>query len=118
LLSGNAVAGQNAALQGATALNQAGTQQQTTDQNQLSSAFNQWQQQQNYPFQYYNFLSGLATPGSNTTTQTTQQSPLGTIAGLATSAAGLLGGGGIFGGGAVAAPMSTPGLLPNGYGVG
>lgn len=104
LLGSNAVAGQNAALQGATALNQAGTQQQTTDQNQLSSAFNQWQQQQNYPFQYYNFLSGLATPGSNTTTQTTQQSPLGTIAGLATSAAGLLGGGGVFGGN----PTLTP----------
>lgn len=90
LLANDALSGQTAALQGATALNQAGTQQQTTNQNALSSAFQQWQQQQNYPFQYYNFLNGLATPGSNTTTQTREQSPLGTIAGLATTAAGLI----------------------------
>jgi hypothetical protein len=46
-----ASAGQTANLQGISALNQVGQQEQTLQQAQYASALQQWQQQQNYPYQ-------------------------------------------------------------------
>jgi hypothetical protein len=46
-----ASAGQTANLQGLSALNQVGQQQQTLQQAQYASALQQWQAQQNYPYQ-------------------------------------------------------------------
>jgi hypothetical protein len=46
-----ASAGQSANLQGISALNQVGQQQQTLQQAQYASALQQWQQAQNYPYQ-------------------------------------------------------------------
>jgi hypothetical protein len=46
-----ATAGQAAELQGASALNQVGQQQQTLQQAQYASALQQWQAAQNYPYQ-------------------------------------------------------------------
>ena len=65
---------QSAALQGAGAEIQAGTVEQQTQQAQDTAQYNQFEQQQSYPFQVDQFLAGIAEgtgalSGSTTTTQ-------------------------------------------------
>ena len=108
------IGGQNAALQGANAQIGAGTLQQQTGQAQDTAAYNQFLQQQAYPFQTAQWLASLGTGvgsqlGSTSTGQTTAPapSPWSQIAGLGIAGAGLFlkdggavhrdGGGGISG---------------------
>jgi GH24 family phage-related lysozyme (muramidase) len=106
------VAGQGAALQGAGAQIGAGTLQQQTQQAQLSAAYQQFLQQQAYPFQTLSWESGIDTGvgsqmggTSQTTTTGPPPNPLTQIAGL-----GLLGAG-IFGAAHGGAVHRTPGGL-------
>jgi len=65
---------QNAALTGINALLGTGAQQQGLAQQQLSNAYNQWQQQRAYPYQQAAFYSGIAggiAPNMGGTTSTT-----------------------------------------------
>ena len=60
------LSGQNAALTGATAQIGAGSLQQQTEQQKLNAAYQQYQQQQAYPYQQAQWLAGMATGvGSN-----------------------------------------------------
>ena len=71
--AGLASGAQSAALQGAQAQLQAGGVQQQTQQAQDSALYNQFQQQQSYPFQTTQFLANIAegtAQGQGTTTQT------------------------------------------------
>lgn len=113
IATGNAQAGlgttiQNNALTGASALNTAGTQQQTQQQNVDTANQQQFQNQQNYPFQLLNWAQGVGTgwqlpsttTGSSTTNATvnpSQGSPFGQVVG------GLSALGSLFG------PSPTPG---------
>ena len=71
-------AAQSAALQGAQAQLGAGTLQQQTEQAGLTALYNQFQQQQAYPFQVAQFLANIAMGTgalSGSTTTTTQPAP-------------------------------------------
>jgi hypothetical protein len=90
------LSGQNAALTGATAQIGAGSLQQQTEQQKLNAAYQQYQQQQAYPYQQAQWLAGMATGvGSNLggtgTGSTTGPSPnnTGQWLGAGLSAAGL-----------------------------
>jgi hypothetical protein len=77
-LAGLGAAAQTSALQGASAVQQAGGLQQQTDQAGKSAIYNQWLQKQGYPFQVAQFLSNIATGTgslSGNTTTTTQPAP-------------------------------------------
>lgn len=75
-----------------------GAQQQALGQKQLDQQYNDFQTQQNYPYQQIGFLSDIlrGTQGSTRTMYSTtpQASPLQTIAGLGTAAAGFMAKGG------------------------
>lgn len=90
-------AGQNAALTGAGAQVGAGTLQQSTQQAQDQTAYQQFLQQQAYPFQTTQWLAGIdtgvgsqlgGTSTSNGSTTSPAPSPFGQIAGLGLAAAG------------------------------
>lgn len=90
-------AGQNAALTGAGAQVGAGTLQQSTQQAQDQAAYQQFLQQQAYPFQTTQWLAGIdtgvgsqlgGTSTSNGSTTGPAPSPFGQIAGLGLAAAG------------------------------
>ncbi len=71
---------QSAALQGAGAQLQAGGVEQNTNQNDLTAQYQQFLQQQGYPFQTAQFLASIGIPaagamGGTTTGQGTQTSP-------------------------------------------
>lgn len=90
IMGGLGSGAQNSALQGAAALNSAGAQQQTLAQQQLNVPYQQFQQQQQYPFQTTQFLAGLmggAAPNMGSTTSTPGPSGVGQVAGLAASLA-------------------------------
>ena len=98
------VAGQNAAIQGATAQIGAGTLQQQTQQALDAALLQQYQQQQAYPYQQLQWLAGIGTGvgsqmGGTSTGQTTTPAPngLSSILGGITSGVGLLGSTGAFG---------------------
>lgn len=93
-LQGNlGLAAQGSALQGAEAQLQGGTLQQQSDQAGLNAQYQQFQQQQAFPYQQTQWLSGLATGlGSNSggTSSTTQP---GAGPGSAIAGGALIGGG-------------------------
>jgi len=96
------VSGQNAGLTGANAQVGAGTLQQGTQQAQDAANYQQWMNQQSFPYQQAQWLAGLTTGvGSQMggTGSTTQPGPSGLsqLLGAGTSAAGILGGTGAFG---------------------
>jgi hypothetical protein len=65
-LANYGISGQNAALAGANAQIGAGTLQQTTEQQRLNALYQQYQQQQAYPYQQAQWLAGIGTGvGSN-----------------------------------------------------
>lgn len=97
---GLGLASQGAALQGATAQLQGGTLQQQQQQAGLNAAYNQWQQQQAYPYQQTGWLGNLVEGlGSNSGGQSSTTTP---GASSASQAAGLgmlgLGAGSLFSG--------------------
>jgi hypothetical protein len=102
---------QAAGLTGAGALNAIGTQQQNLNQTNLNTAYQNFLQQQQYPYQQENFLKGIISgvnPGSTTTG--TQTMPTTNQPGIASQLAGLVTGGiglgnalGLFGSGASSA---------------
>lgn len=79
----------------AQALYGIGTQQQQTNQNALTAAYQQYLLQQQYPFATTQYLSGIIgqqTPGAGgTSTQTTSGNVLGDVIGGVSTAAGLFG---------------------------
>lgn len=88
--------GQNMSLQGAAALENVGASQQAQQQRGLDTAYSQFQQQQNYPWQQIgnlsNVIQGLPVGQSTNTSQTTttpNASPISQVAGLGIGAAGL-----------------------------
>lgn len=119
------VAGQNAALTGAGAQIGAGTLEQQTQQAKDAAAYQQFMQQQGYPFQTLQWLAGLGTgvgsqmggTSSGTNTQT-QPGPSGfsSVLGGLTGIGGLLGQSGAFGAAGWMAPMmaalATGGRVP------
>src|ERR1035437_4102809 len=110
------VAGQSAGLTGANAQIGAGTLQQQTQQADLASQYQQFLNQQAYPFQTTQWLAGLGTGvGSQMggTSQTTAPAPslLGQIFGGLSSGAGMLGASGAFPGAATATTAATPGWM-------
>jgi len=127
LLANYGLSGQNAALQGAQAQIGAGTLQQGTQQAQDTAAYQQFQQQQAYPFQTAQWLAGIGLPiasqlGTTSQGQTTTPgpSPWSQIAGTAIAGAGLFlrdggavhkaGAGGVGGFPYGAAPMPYSGV--------
>lgn len=91
-----AAQGQGLGLQGASALDAYGQEVQQNQQQNLNSAYNQFTQQQQYPYQQIGWLSNLmagtvpnTTPGGATTSQ--QQVPFGAQGGAAPYA-GMIGG--------------------------
>lgn len=93
---------QNAALGGANALAASGLTQQNLAQEQLNIPFQQFQQQQAYPFQTAGWLTNEAVgigSGFGGTSTTTYPAPslLGQVAGAGIAGAGLLGATGAFG---------------------
>lgn len=90
--------GQNLGLQGASALDAAGQELQQNQQANLNAAYNQFLQQQQYPYQQIGWLSNLmegtipgTTPGGTTTAQqqtvpgyySSGQTPISAVGGLA-----------------------------------
>ena len=75
-----------------------GAQQQALAQKQLDQQYNDFQTQKNYPYQQLGFLSDILRGVSGSTrtmySTTPQASPLQTIAGLGTAAAGFMAEGG------------------------
>ena len=74
-MAGLGLGAQSSVLQGAQAEMAAGSQQQSTEQAQLSAAYDQYMQQQSYPYQqaqfYANIAEGLgSTAGGNSSTTT------------------------------------------------
>ncbi len=127
---------QQIALQNAAAQQQVGTQQQTQTQNNLNTAYNQFQQQAMWPQAQASFMSdiirGLPTPGSSTTVSSNApQSPFasnspsfaGSLASLLPAAAAsntpsfTFAKGGrvphLADGGALSAPQGTPSIDPD-----
>lgn len=95
---------ENEALQGAQSLMSVGNQQQTLAQNQLNVPYEQFLQQQAYPYQQASWLSGIenglgsVVGGNSTTTSLAPQASTGSqIFGGLTAGAGALGS--LFGGG-------------------
>lgn len=91
---------QNMGLQGAAALEAAGSAQQAQQQRGLDTAYSQFQQQQNYPWQQIgnlsNVIQGLPVNTSSSSTQTTSgQGPnvLSQVGGIGAGLAGLAGAG-------------------------
>lgn len=85
---------QNSALQGANAQLGAGSVAQNNQQQQLSALYQQYLQQQGFPYQQTSWLAGLAGPlagglGGTQTTQPPSASPFAQIAGLGLAGAGL-----------------------------
>jgi len=77
-LAGLGTAAQTSALQGAGAIQQAGGLQQQTEQAGKSALYNQYLQEQGYPFQVAQFLANIAMGTgalSGSTTSTTQPAP-------------------------------------------
>lgn len=68
----------NANLQNASALNAVGQQEQNQDQTSLNAAYNNFQQQQEYPYQQLGFLSGLLSNNQAEIPYSTQGSQTGT----------------------------------------
>lgn len=64
----------NSNLQNASALNASGLQQQQQNQTSLNTAYNTFQQQQQYPYQQLGFLSGLLSNNQAQIPYSTQQS--------------------------------------------
>ena len=96
------VAGQNAGLTGANAQIGAGSLQQQTQQAQDLAAYQQFVNQQAFPYQQTQWLAGLGTGvgsqmGGTSSTTGPQPSMFGQAAGALTSGVGLLGGTGAFG---------------------
>lgn len=96
---------QAAGLTGAGALNAVGTQQQGLNQQNLNTAYQNFLQQQQYPYQQENFLAGIingiqpgtSTVGSSTSPVTNQPSIAGQLAGLLTGGIGIGNALGLFG---------------------
>jgi hypothetical protein len=88
---------QAAALQGGQAQMAAGQQEQQTEQARLSAMYNQWLQQQAYPFQTAQFFSNIAQGiGANSGSTTSLTQPAGFFSGLARGGrAGKADGGGL-----------------------
>lgn len=100
MIADTAIAGQTAGLQGANANYQAGAAQQNTNQAAMDAAYQQWQNQQKFPYEYQQFLQGFrGTPGQVETTVQPNQLPGQILGGVMSLGAGLLGGGGGGGGG-------------------
>jgi hypothetical protein len=96
------VSGQNAALTGANAQVGAGSLEQQTQQAQLAAAYQQFINQQAFPYQQSQWLAGIdsglgSQMGGTSTTTAPPPNQLGQIAGLGTAAVGTLGGTGAFG---------------------
>ena len=96
------VAGQSAGLTGANAQVGAGSLQQQTQQADLSAQYQQFLNQQAYPFQTTQWLAGLGTGvgsqmGGTSSTTSPAPSLLGQIFGGVSSGAGILGASGAFG---------------------
>jgi hypothetical protein len=102
-----ASAGQTANLQGISALNQVGQQQQTLQQAQYASALQQWQQQQNYPYQQLalqqSALAGSPYGNAVTSSQPYSSNTAEQLLGLGLSAAPL----GIMAANYLSGPAST-----------
>ena len=110
------VAGQNAGLTGAGAQVGAGTLQQGTQQAQDVAAYQQFMNQQAYPFQTTQWLAGLGTGvgsqmGGTSSTTSPGPSLLGQIMGGVAGGAGILGSSGAFGSAATATAPATAGWL-------
>jgi hypothetical protein len=110
------VAGQNAGLTGANAQIGAGSLQQQTQQAQLAAQYQQFLNQQAYPFQTTQWLAGLGTGvgsqmGGTSTTTAPAPSLLGQIFGGVAGGASMLGASGAFPGAATATTAATPGWL-------
>jgi len=90
----------NSNLQNESALNAVGQQEQNQNQTSLNSAYNNFQQQQQYPYQQLNFLSGLLSNNQATipySTQTSATSPVNTSNPLSTLGSSVLGLGAVQG---------------------
>ena len=110
---------QAAALQGGAAQMDAGKQQQQTEQAGKSALYNQWLQQQAYPFQTAQFFANIAEGiGSNAGSTNKTTSPAGFFSGLARGGrAGKAMGGGLAGasmGGPVGAEHALEGFADGG----
>lgn len=96
------VNGANAGLAGANALLGAGGQQQAQSQQELNVPYEQWLQQQAYPFQTTSWLSGLTTglggaSGGTSSTTTPDPSLLSQVGGGLAGLTGIIGSTGGFG---------------------
>lgn len=99
---------QSAGLTGAAAENAVGTQQQNLNQTNLNTAYQNFLQQQQYPYQQENFMKGIisgvnpgtTTTGSQTMPATNQPGIAQQLIGLGTGAVGLGNAFGLFGSGA------------------
>lgn len=113
--SGLGAQAQNQALTGANAMLGAGGMQQQLQQENLNIPYEQFLQQQSYPFQTTNFLAGLTEgigsgSGGSSSTTSPGPSPISQVAGLATTGLGLFGAAnsaGLFGLGAGAAGLDS-----------
>lgn len=94
LLGDLSVAGQTAALQGASANAAAGATQQETEQARKTAAFEEWKVKQQFPYQYQQFLQGFnGTPGQRTVSTTPSGLPGQILGAAATVGAAALTGG-------------------------
>lgn len=108
------VSGQNAALTGANAQVGAGTLQQSTQQAQDAAAYQQFVNQQAYPFQTLQWLAGIGTGvgsqmGGTSSTTAPKPNPLAQWLGLGAAAVGAAGQSGMFGSGSPSAADSYGG---------
>jgi hypothetical protein len=107
-----ASAGQTANLQGLSALNQVGQQEQTLQQAQYASALQQWQAQQNYPYQQLalqqSALAGSPYGSAVTSSQPYTSNTAAQMLGLGLSAAPLA----IMGANYLSAPAAATALAP------
>lgn len=113
---------QAAGLTGAGAENAVGTQQQNLNQTNLNTAYQNFLQQQQYPYQQENFMKGIISgvnPGSTTNSTSTmpttnQPSIAGQLAGLLTGGIGVGNALGLFGssgGGGIGSAIGNAGDL-------
>lgn len=118
---------QNTALQNAAAQQTVGNQQQTQTQNNLTTAYNQFQQQAAYPEQQATFMSdiirGLVPPASTSVSSNQPPAPFTTLSpSVGNQLSALFGGGALTGharggmvkGYAKGGPVHIPGGLPMG----
>lgn len=104
---------QNAAISGGQAQIGAGQVAQGTNQAGLSAAYNNWLQQQAFPYQQASWLSGISNPaaqglGGTQTTTPPAPSPFGMAAGLGMTALALAKDGGRVTGYASGGPVASP----------